>query len=78
MTLIDNQISDRELDYLINKFSDKYYAHTGSNAPIVAALRDLQLKRAQVAMLKDANAALSEDLDNLKSQLDGVAGDGWH
>jgi hypothetical protein len=62
------QISDRELDYLIDQWSSKYYRHTGSTAPIVSALRELKLRRAQVGLLKTVREGQSEEIADLKAR----------
>jgi hypothetical protein len=63
------EISDHELDHLIDLFGDKYRKYIGSNGVIKQALSELRVARAQIAMLRDANALMADELDDARNEL---------
>ncbi|MHC4646796.1 MAG: hypothetical protein ACYTBJ_14960 [Planctomycetota bacterium] len=72
----DDQISDNELNYMIDQFSDKWRKYAGPNWPIESALRELlearktiMLLQVQVSALRQENEALLTSSEMMPAEL---------
>jgi hypothetical protein len=58
---MNDQISDNELNYLIDQFADKWRKYTGPNWAAEKALRELLEARTKIALLQIRVSALAQE-----------------